>query len=329
MVRVGLVGCGFMGAMHANVYGVLDGASLQGVWDKKPERAEEFAKEWGGRVYSSYDEMLVDTGIDMIDVCLPTSAHAEFSIAACYAGKHVMCEKPMALTIEDADRMILAANSSGMKMMVGHCIRFWPEYEVLKSLVDGGQLGRLLSLNLTRYGAFPAYTVDQWAADPAMAGGGMDMHIHDTDFALYLLGEPESMVAHGNRDARGVGHFFTTMDYGSCIVQLEGGWNLPQGAPFRMEFRAVFEKGAAIYRDGDLMIYQEGKPARKHEAKQMEASGTAGNLSSLGGYYNELAYFVDCIARDKMPRIVTPESSRESLRYVLEEVRQIESRLPK
>ncbi len=329
MVKVGLVGCGFMGTMHANVYSVLDDASLVGVWDEKPDRAASFVEKWGGHVYASYDEMLADTAIDMVDVCLPTSAHAEFSIAACNAGKHVMCEKPMALTIEDADKMVAAAKHSGVKMMVGHCIRFWPEYEVLKSLVDGGSMGPLLSLNLTRYGAFPAYTVDQWAADPAMAGGGMDMHIHDTDFALYLLGEPKSMVAHGNRDARGVGHFFTTMDYGSCVVQLEGGWNLPQGAPFRMEFRAVFERGAAIYRDGELWIYEEGKSAHKHEAKQMEASGTTGNLSSLGGYYNELAYFVSCIAGDKMPEIVTPESSRESLRYVLEEVRQIESRLTK
>ncbi len=327
MVKVGLVGCGFMGTMHANVYSVLEGATLVGVWDRRPERAAEFVGKWGGRVYPSFDEMLVDPSIDLIDVCLPTSAHAEFSIAACNAGKHVMCEKPMALTVEDADMMVQAAKASGVKMMVGHCIRFWPEYEALKALVDGGTLGPLLSLNLTRYGAFPAYTVDLWAADPGKAGGGMDMHIHDTDFALYLLGEPKSMVAHGNKDARGVGHFFTTMDYDSCVVQLEGGWNLPQGAPFRMEFRAVFENGAAIYRDGELMIYEEGAPARKHETQQMEASGTSGNLSSLGGYYNELAYLVDCIASDKMPTVVTPESSRESLRYVLEEVRQIESRL--
>jgi predicted dehydrogenase len=273
--------------------------------------------------------MLDDPEVDMVDVCLPTCAHAEFSIAACNAGKHVMCEKPMALHLEDADMMVQASKSNGVKMMVGHCIRFWPEYEALKALADHGTMGKLLSLNLTRYGAFPAYTVDQWAADPAMAGGGMDMHIHDTDFALYLLGEPKSMHSHGNKDPRGVGHFFTTMDYGDCVVHLEGGWNLPQGAPFRMEFRAVFENGAAIYRDGELMVYEEGKPPHKLETRQMEASGTAGNLSTLGGYFNELAYFVRCIAEDRMPEIVTPESSRESLRYVLEEVRQIESRLHK
>ncbi len=326
MVKVGLVGCGFMGTMHANVYSVLEGASLVGVWDRKPERAAEFVSKWGGRVFSSYDDMLADSSIDMVDVCLPTSEHAVFSIKACEAGKHVMCEKPMALSLDDADAMCAAASKAGVKMMVGHCIRFWPEYEELHRVVKSGELGRLLSLNLTRYGAFPAWTVDKWAADVNKAGGGMDMHIHDTDFALYLLGEPKTMHSFGSRDERGVGHFFTVMDYGDAVVQCEGGWNLPQGAPFRMEFRAVFEKGASIYRDGELWIYGEGT-ATKFEAPQMEASGAGGNLSSLGGYYNELAYFVDCIENDRMPQVVTPESSRESLRYVLEEVKQIEARL--
>lgn len=326
MVKVGLVGCGFMGTMHANVYSVLEGAELVGVWDRKPERATEFVGKWGGRVFSSYDDMLADASIDMVDVCLPTSEHAIFSIKACEAGKHVMCEKPMALSLEDADAMCAAASKAGVKMMVGHCIRFWPEYEELFRVVKSGELGRLLSLNLTRYGAFPAWTVDKWAADVSKAGGGMDMHIHDTDFALYLLGEPRSMHSFGSRDERGVGHFFTVMDYGSCVAQCEGGWNLPQGAPFRMEFRAVFEKGAAIYRDGELWTYGEGT-SRKFEAPQMEARGAGGNLSSLGGYYNELAYFIDCITNDRMPQVVTPESSRESLRYVLEEVKQIEARL--
>lgn len=329
MVKVGLVGCGFMGTMHANVYSALDGAQLCGVYDQYPARAKEFAEKWGGREYSSYQEMLEDPEIGLVDVCLPTAHHADFTVQACAAGKHVMCEKPMALTIEDADRMVAAAIKAGIKLMVGHCIRFWPEYEELKRLKDAKALGRLLSLNLTRYGAFPTYTVDQWAADPKLAGGGMDMHIHDTDFVLYLLGAPKATVSHGSRDAHGVGHFFTTMDYGATVAHLEGGWNLPQGAPFRMEYRAVFEKGAAIYRDGELWIYEEGQAPRQYEAPKMEASGAGGNLSSLGGYYSELAYLVDCIAKDKMPQVVTPESSRESLRYVLQEVAMIEGRLQK
>ena len=327
MVKVGLVGCGFMGTVHANVYSVLEGAELVGVVDRDPSRASKFVEKWGSKVFGSYSEMLADPAIDAVDICLPTNVHAEFTVQACEAGKHVMCEKPMALSVADADRMVDAAAKAGVKLMVGHCIRFWPEYEALKETVDSGSLGSLLSANFTRYGAFPAYTVDQWAADPALAGGGMDMHIHDTDFALYLLGKPDTMVSHGSKDDRGVGHFFTTMTFGNAVVHLEGGWNFPQGNPFRMEYRAVFERGSMIYRDGELWTYEEGKEPTKHEARQMEAAGAGGNLSSLGGYYNELAYFVDCIANDKPLKVATPESSRESLRVVLDEVAQIESRI--
>ena len=327
MVKVGLAGCGFMGTMHANVYSVLEGAELVGVVDRDPDRASKFAEEWGTNVTGSFSEMLADPRIDAVDLCLPTNVHAEFTVQACEAGKHVMCEKPMALTVAEADQMIDAAAEAGVKLMVGHCIRFWPEYEALKEVTASGRLGKLLSANFTRYGAFPSYTVDHWAADPAMAGGGMDMHIHDTDFALYLLGEPDTMVSHGSKDSRGVGHFFTTMTFGNTVVHLEGGWNFPQGNPFRMEYRAVFESGSMIYRDGELWTYEEGKEPVKHEARHMKAKGASGNLSSLGGYYNELAYFVDCIANDKPLKVVTPESSRESLRVVLDEVAQIESRI--
>ena len=117
------------------------------------------------------------------------------------------------------------------------------------------------------------------------------------------------------------------MQFGNTIAHLEGGWNLPQGNPFRMEYRAIFERGSMIYRDGELWTYEEGKDAIKFEAQKMEAKGASGNLSSLGGYYNELAYFTDCIANDSPLEIVTPESSRESLRVVLEEVAQIESKI--
>ena len=143
MVKVGLVGCGFMGTMHANVYSVLDGAELASVFDKSPERAAEFAAKWGGQVYGSYGEMLAE--VDMVDICLPTYLHADFTVQACEAGKHVMCEKPMALSVADADRMVEAALKSGVKLMVGHGIRFWQGSEDVKGGVDerGGKYPKL------------------------------------------------------------------------------------------------------------------------------------------------------------------------------------------
>lgn len=322
MLKVGLVGCGFMGRMHANVYGALDGASLVGAWDHRPERAAKYCEEFGCQPFGDFDQ-LVASGVDIIDVCLPTDLHKEYTIRAARAGKHVFCEKPIALNLRDADEMIRECESAGVKLMIGHCIRFWPEYALLKEIADDKRLGRLLSLNLTRYGEFPSWSSDNWLADESRAGGGvLDMHIHDTDFAHYILGDPDHMVSFGTVNATGASHAFTTMTFGDTVIHLEGGWNLPTKAPFRMAFRAVFENGAAIMDGGPMQIFENGKEPVTPAFEKMEAAG-GGNISDLGGYFHELKYFIDCVANNEPLEKVTPQTSRKSLETTLEEIRMI------
>jgi predicted dehydrogenase len=326
MIRVGIIGCGFMGRMHASVLKELPGAELVGCLDLKSERSAKYAQEFGLKVFPTVESMAPQ--VDVIDVCTPTDAHHGYVLQAAAAGKHVFCEKPIALSVEQADEMIDACREAGVRLMVGHCIRFWPEYVKLKELADSGELGALLSLNLTRYGGFPKWATDGWnLAEERCGGGVLDMHIHDTDFALYLLGEPDSMISHGSVDERGAGHAFTTMTYreGQTIVHLEGGWNLPTGAPFKMAFRAVFEKGAAIWDAGPLGIYRDGAEPEFPEFAKMEAEG-GGNLSDLGGYYGEWADFVERLEAGRPLEIVTPESSRLSLKYTLDEIAQIKAK---
>lgn len=308
-----------MGGMHAAVYRLLPGCEVKGVYDRSPERAAAFGDKHGLPLFDAL-EALTDA-VDAVDVCLPTDLHCATSVAAMRAGKHVFCEKPMALTVEEAEQMVSAAEESGRHLMIGHCIRFWPEYALLKQTVDDGRLGRLTSLNLTRYGAFPSWSAENWLADEARAGGGaLDMHIHDTDFALFLFGKPDSMVSNGTVDARGVSQIFTTLRYGPTIVHLEGGWNLPAGTPFKMAFRAIFERGAMIMDGGPLTVYEDGKEPRIPEFQAMKAEG-GGNISDLGGYYHELAYFVERVNSGLPLETVTPQSSLLSLATALEEIR--------
>lgn len=326
MLRVGLVGCGFMGRMHANVYGLLEGAKLVAIADHKPDRQEKFAGDFGVNGYASLEAMLASEELDVVDICLPTYLHKDATLMAAQAGKHVFCEKPMALTVAEADEMIAAVDQAGVQLMIGHCIRFWPEYALLKQITDEGRLGKLLSINLLRYGEFPHWSSDNWLADEKLAGGGvLDMHIHDTDFIHYLLGDPDSISSWGTVDERGPGHVFTTMTYGSTIAHLEGGWNLPSHTPFKMAFRAIFERGAAIMDAGPLTIYEPGKDPVVPEFPKMEAQG-GGNISDLGGYYHELRYFVDRVNAGQALEIVTPQTSRKSLETTLEEIRQLKGR---
>lgn len=323
MLKAVIVGCGFMGRMHATVYGALEQAQLVGVVDRKPDRAERMGESFEVPAFATMKEAVAATHPDIVDICLPTDLHCEATIEAARLGKHVFCEKPMALGLDEAERMIAATEAAGVRFMIGHCIRFWPEYALLKHYVDTGEMGRLLSLNLTRYGEFPSWSTDNWLADEARAGGGaLDMHIHDSDFALFLLGEPRTSASWGTQDWRGVSQMFTTMDYGGTVVHTEGGWNLPPATPFKMAFRAIFERGAAIMDGGPMMVYREGGEPEQPEFVKMAAQG-GGNISDLGGYYHELDYFTRCVAEGEANDLCTPQSALASLRFTLDEIEQV------
>lgn len=327
MQKVGIVGAGFMGKMHGSVYKGLEGAELVGVFDFVRERADPYAEQFGIKVFDTLEDLAKECTV--VDICTPTYTHSDLAIAGAKLGLHVVCEKPMARTIEQAKAMIKACEEAGVKLFIAHCIRYWPEYAKLKELVDSKELGELLSVNLTRYGGFPAWSSDQWLRDEEKAGGGvLDMHIHDTDYILYLLGEPEKMDAWGAVDQTGPGHAFTVMSYrgGKTIAHLEGGWNLPTGAPFKMAFRAVFEKGAAIWDAGPMGIYRPGQEPEYPQFISIKAEG-GGNLSDAGGYAVELADFMDCLNTGRECTIVTPQTSLKSLEYALKEIDLIKSKL--
>lgn len=322
-MRVALLGCGFMGRMHGAVYTRLEGPKLALCISKSKESAEEVAAPHGAEASTDFDAVYSRSDIDVVDICLPTHLHAEAAIRAMESGKDVLCEKPIALTVEDADRMIEVSKSTGKKLMIAQCIRFWPEYAKLVDIVRKGRLGRLRSLQLTRFGAFPTWSVEGWLGREEFAGGAaLDMHIHDTDFALYLLGRPDSVYSRGTNDDRGLSRIFTIMEFGPVVCQLEGGWDLPPGAPFKHSFRAVFDEGFVMHDAGPLTVFAPGKEPEVPELPKMSADGVGGNISDLGGYYFEMDYFYKRLADGHPMTEATPESSRDSLKTALLEIEQ-------
>lgn len=197
MQRIVLVGGGFMGAMHAKVYRLLPAARIAAVVDPRGEKVSEDLRT--GRnvpVFPDLAEAMKRVDCSAVDICLPTDLHRETALLAIAAGKHVFCEKPIALTGEDAAAMTAAARLAGRQLMVGHCIRFWPEYLKLKRAVDSGVHGRLVSLSLGRRTGRPGYSIGNWVNRPERClGAALDLHIHDTDFLLHLLGRPEAVVS--------------------------------------------------------------------------------------------------------------------------------------
>lgn len=336
-LNIVITGFGFMGEMHAQAYAGLPRARVVAIVEALPDLARTKAArlQLGAvPVFADLESALAAISADIVDICLPTDRHAAVAVQALRAGKHVFCEKPLALSLDQADEIRRALKASGKFFQVGHCIRFWPEYQAFEKIVREGSAGRLLSLTLQRRAGRPGYSAANWLNDPARSlGAALDLHIHDTDFVRHLLGTPPAVFSRGTRDQGGWSHIFTNYLYADVVVHAEGGWNYPGQWGFQMAFQAVFERGAVEYDSGASpslrLVRTDGKPEPlPFVPAGGNASGTSGNLSSLGGYANELAAFLDCVAHNRPPALATLDQSAESLRVVLAELASVESGAP-
>ena len=330
MIRVGLIGAGFVGRNHFNQYEKLAGrATVTALCDREADRrAGDWSKVGGNladtkgtkrdlgaiKPYTNWQDLLADANIDLVDICVPTTAHAEISIAALKAGKHVLCEKPMALNVDDCDLMLAAAGSAKGKFMIAQCIRFWPEYVYLKSIFDQRKYGALKALMLRRQAEAPAYSLNSWALKPELSGGAvLDLHVHDVDFALHLLGKPKTVTAQGYQTSQGsVDRIHALWHYGQGLVaNLEGCWDLPTGFGFNMGFTAIFEQAAIIWDLSTGKPVTVFRPGCSPETPEMPAGGD--------GYFGEIEYFVSCVERGQTPKTSTPQESRDAVALALAE----------
>ncbi|VGO11505.1 Putative 4,5-dihydroxyphthalate dehydrogenase [Pontiella desulfatans] len=318
MIRVGIMGMGYMGGVHLRNWQAREDAKVVAVCDINPAfGATQGNIETGGdglnldgvAVYRSAAEMLAAETLDAVTVALPTHLHKAATIQSLAAGLHVLCEKPMALSVQDCDEMIAAAKTAGKELMIAHCIRFWPEYAWLKSAVESEAFGAVKAADFSRLASAPAWSADSWFANPAKSGGmALDLHIHDLDFIQYLFGAPAAIESEHAALANGQpGHVVSRMDYGAGkVVTATASWMMPPSFGFRMGFRVVFENAAAVL-DGDgLMVYPPEGDAYAPERH-------VGN-----GYQREIEYFAARVAGPAGKDVITPEQARESVRLTLE-----------
>ena len=326
MIRVGIVGLGFMGKMHFRCYQALDGVQVAAICDIDETRFENTsgtAGNIGGAeapldftgigLYTDFDKMLAEANLDAISIALPTYLHKDHTVKALGAGLNVLCEKPMALTVEDGRAMQAAAEKSGRLLQIGHCIRFWPEYAKTKELIDSGQYGKVRAAMFQRLSLTPTWAWDGWLMDPARSGSAaMDLHIHDSDYVQYVFGMPKAVFS---RTARGpsndADHIVTQYVYDEdCVVTAEGGWAMSPTFGFEMSFNIVLEKATIVY---DCTR----SPAFK--VCPVEGDAFTPEVASGDGYANEIAHFVKAVRGETVPPIITPEQSVDSVRLVLAE----------
>ncbi|MCG3209218.1 MAG: Myo-inositol 2-dehydrogenase [Anaerolineae bacterium] len=216
-MKIGIVGTGFMGVTHAAGWAETP-ATIAGFVSASAESAGALAGQYGAKIYPDFESMLAE--VDVVDICTPTHLHHAQVLQAAAAGKHIVCEKPLARTVPDARQMIVACDAAGVKLLVAHVVRFFPEYAQARAAVARGDIGQPAVVRLTRGTFRPKKPVDNWFTDFEKSGGMMlDLMIHDFDYARWISGEVESVFAKNISSA----HPAAPIDYGLAILKHRGG----------------------------------------------------------------------------------------------------------
>ena len=258
--------------------------------------------------YRKAGDLISDPRVEAVDICTPTDFHKPLAVQALASGKHVLVEKPMALTGEECAEMIEAARSAGRVLMVAQVLRFFPEYVAARAKIASGELGRVRAAAFRRRCAAPLW--GRWLKDKERSGGGvLDLLIHDLDFCQYLLGTPSVVRATGVEDLdAGIDFVEARLDYGDGVpVMISGGWHHPASFPFSMEFTIIC--------DGGTLDYSSDKAGVRLHA----ADGAAADLElpEQDGFVAELQEFVDCCAAGAPSAVCPPEHSAEAIRMGL------------
>lgn len=204
-VRVAVVGCGRISDLHELGYRQRKDARIVAVCDTKRSRARKKADAWGvGRVYTDYQKLLAEAGVDLVELLVPHHLHADMTVAACQAGKHVSVQKPMALTVAEADRMIQAAGRAGVTLRVFENFVFYPPYVRAKAMIDAGEIGepQMIRLHVGTGKSETEWKVPLsawlWRINDEKCGGGpliFDHGYHLFSLAHFLMGEVERVYA--------------------------------------------------------------------------------------------------------------------------------------
>ena len=335
MIKVGVCGLGIMGRTHFTVFDQDSRATVVALMDHQPARRNgdwrdplgNLESAWPVQVdmtnrrgYATVEDLCADPEVELVDLTLPTHLHADAAVTALRARKHVLSEKPMALSSKDCKRIVEAAKKSRKYFMVAQCIRFWPQYAKIKELVAGRKYGKVRSLTLRRMATPPGYSSGAWLMNHEHSGGALfDLHIHDVDFALYLMGKPKKVTAYGViGPSGGIDHVLGVWDYGKdMLATIEGSWCFHEPYPFQMYVNVRCDKATIEWdmaKGSALRVYTGGR-----DLEEIPVSATT-------GWHMEIDYMLTCIERKKKPKIVTPESSALSIKLAESERKSIEER---
>lgn len=278
MIGVGIAGLGFMGRTHMAAYRTVPGVRVVGACARSVPTDLEGMEEV--QLWRSVEELIAQPDVDAISITLPTHLHRDAAIAAIDAGKHVLIEKPLGLTVADCEAIESRARASNLVVTTGHVLRYWPGYVEVVRMALSGEIGRPRAAFAERLSSPPRWS--DWLASPELSGGAvLDLHIHDLDVLNWLFGIPDAVVATGRHGTTGgwdqvVSNIrYPQADGPALWSTASASTTLPEGYPFSTRLRVECEQGVVEYRqefdgaqvDADtaaegIMVFQEGTTRR-------------------------------------------------------------------
>jgi predicted dehydrogenase len=286
-LRFGFIGCGTVAPFHAAALAEAEEAILVAVTSRTARQTEAFARERGIEWHARVEELLERPDIDVVSVCTPSGSHADVAIAAMRAGKHVVVEKPLAATLEQADAMIEVSRQTGRALAVISQLRFAPQVREVHAAVAGGRLGRLLlaDLSMKYYRPQQYYDSAGWRGTWAMDGGGalMNQGIHGIDLLVWLAGAPRTIFGFARTLARRIEVEDTAVAVaeleGGCLATITGTTSVTPGFPRRLSLHG--ERGTMVLEETRVVRWEiEGEPERPVTAAG--AQGTARVPTAVG-----------------------------------------------
>lgn len=277
----------------------------------------------GVSTYARFDDMLADPNVDLVDICTVTDQHAPLAIAALKAGKHVLVEKAIALTAEEADAMLEAAAAAGKLLMVAHVLPFFPEFAYAAEAVRGGAHGKLIAADFRRVIAMPTWSAD--IADAAKTGGpAVDLHIHDTHFIGLLCGLPRHVFSAGTIVNGAVTYLTTSYLYGTggAAITCSSGAVAAAGRPFAHGFEIYLEKATLAYDSAGLPLRVYGADG------SVSTPALAGGGDPLAAFALELEAAAEAVRTGIEPPLLSGRLARNALVMCQREIESVRTGQP-
>ena len=314
MGTIAIIGQGAMGRTHAKAWSNLGlGGQIRYVCTPRPGAPLEHAP--AARFVTDLDTVLADPGVDILSVCTPTPSHADIATRALRAGKHVLLEKPIALTLADARAIEREAGNSGSILMVAHVVRFFEGYRLIRDAADAGRLGHIVSARARRIIATPDSAA--WWHDETQSGGVLvDLGIHDFDQMNLFLGTPTAVraVRHGS-----AGPVETTVEYlDGGIGQVLSAANMPSGVPFTTSIELVGTAGLAEYQfsaGASVGHAETGEASCGVNTYRLATAEAADSVAVVDDepYTRQAQYFLECVRNEARPKFCPTESAISAL----------------